>query len=98
MSVHFELSTISRAVWDELAGRNFYSSANWLDFCATEHGAVVDAVVVAGESTAAEVAVPLFGGADLAGSPYDCNPQLASRSLPTLSTDGPRGGAREGSQ
>jgi hypothetical protein len=98
MSVHFELNTISRAVWDELAGRNFYSSANWLDFCATEHGAVVDAVVAAGNSTAAEVAVPLFSGADLAGSPYDWNAQLASRSLPTLSTGGLLVGPREGYQ
>jgi uncharacterized protein len=98
MYVHFEPNTISRAVWDELAGRNFYSSANWLDFCATEHGAVVDAVVAAGNSTAAEVAVPLFSEADLAGSPYDWNAQLASRSLPTLSTGGFLVGPREGYQ
>lgn len=98
MSVHFEPNTISRAVWDELAGRNFYSSANWLDFCATEHGAVVDAVVAAGNGTAAEVAVPLFSGADLAGSPYDWNAQLASRSLPTLSTGGFLVGPCEGYQ
>jgi hypothetical protein len=98
MSVHFELNTISRAVWDELAGRNFYSSANWLDFCATEHGAVVDAVVAAGNGTAAEVAVPFFSGGDLAGSPYDWNAQLASRSLPTLSAGGLLVGPREGYQ
>ena len=98
MSVHLELNTISRAVWDGLAGRNFYSSANWLDFCATEHGAVLDTVVVAGNSTAAEVAVPLFSGADLAGSPYDWNAQLASRSLPTLATGGLLVGPREGYQ
>ena len=97
MSVHFELNTMSRAVWDELAGRNFYSSSNWLDFCATEYGAVVDGVV-AGTGTTAEVAVPLFSGADLAGSPYDWNAQLASRSLPTLSTDGFLIGPREGYQ
>jgi uncharacterized protein len=98
MSVHFELNTISRAEWDELAGRNFYSSANWLDFCATEHKAVVDAVVAAGDGTAAEVAVPLFSGADLAGSPYDWNAQLASWSLPTLPTGGLLVGPREGYQ
>jgi hypothetical protein len=98
MSAQFEPNTISRAVWDELAGRNFYSSANWLDFCATEHAAVVDAVVAGGNSTAAEVAVPLFRGADLAGSSYDWNAQLASRSLPTLATDGLLVGPREGYQ
>jgi hypothetical protein len=81
-----------------MAGRDFYSSANWLDFCATEHGGVVDAVVAAGDSTAAEVAVPLFSGADLAGSPYDWNAQLASRSLPTLPTGGLLVGPREGYQ
>jgi hypothetical protein len=98
MSVHFEPNTISRVVWDELAGRNFYSSANWLDFCATEYGAVVDAVVAAGNGTAAEVAVPLFSGADVAGSPYDWNAQLASRSLPTLANGGLLVGPREGYQ
>lgn len=98
MSVHFEVNRTPRAVWDELAGRNFYSSANWLDFCATEHGAVVDAVVAAGNGSAAEVAVPLFSGADLAGSPYDWNAQLASRSLPTLSTGGLLVGPCEGYQ
>lgn len=98
MSVHFEPNTISRAVWDELAGRSFYSSANWLDFCATEHGGVVDAAVAAGSSTVAEVAVPLFSGTDLAGSPYDWNAQLASRSLPTLSIGGLLVGPREGYQ
>lgn len=101
MSVRFEPSTVSRAAWDELAGRNFYSSANWLDFCATEHRVMVDAVVVAGNGTAAEVAVPLFSGADLAGSlyeSYDWNAQLASRSLPTLSTGGFLVGPAEGYQ
>lgn len=101
MSVHFEPSTVPRAVWDELTGRNFYSTANWLDFCATEHGVVVDAVVVAGNGTAAEVAVPLFSGADLAGSlydSYDWNAQLASRSLPTLPTGGFLVGPAEGYQ
>jgi len=98
MSVRFEPNTISRAVWDELTGRNFYSSANWLDFCATEHGAVVDAVVAAGNGTAAEVAVPLVSGTDLAGSRYDWNAQLTSRSLPTLSTGGLLVGPCEGYQ
>jgi uncharacterized protein len=98
MSVHFEFNTISRAVWDELTGRNFYSSANWLDYCATEYGGVVDSVVAAGDGTAAEVAVPLFSGADLAGSPYDWNAQLANRSLPALSADGLLVGPREGYQ
>jgi uncharacterized protein len=98
MWVHFDLNTLSRSVWDELAGRHFYSSANWLDFCATEYGAVVEAVVSAGNGTAAELAVPLFSGADLAGSPYDWNAQLASRSLPTLSTGGLLVGPREGYQ
>jgi len=98
MSVHFELDAISRDLWDDMAGRNFYSSANWLDFCATEHGGVVDAVVVGSNGTAAEVAVPLFSGADLTGSPYDWNAELASRSLPTLSDDGLLVGSREGYQ
>jgi hypothetical protein len=97
MSVHFDVNTISRAVWDELAGRNFYSSSNWLDFCATEYGAVVDAVVASGDGTAAEVAVPLFRG-ELTGSPYDWNAQLASRSLPTLATGDLLVGPREGYQ
>jgi uncharacterized protein len=97
MSVHFGPNTVSRAVWDELAGRNFYSSANWLDFCGTEHGAAVDAVV-AGDGTAAEVAVPLFSGADLPGSSYDWNAQLASRSLPALAAGGLLVGPREGYQ
>src|SRR5205823_5126149 len=88
MSAQFEPTAISRAVWDELAGRNFYSSANWLDFCAAEHAAMVDAVVAGGNGMAAEVAVPLFRGTDLADSPYDWNAQLASRALPTLATDG----------
>jgi len=98
MSVHFEPDAISRDSWDELTGRNFYSSANWLDFCATEHGGVVDAAVVAGDGAAAEVAVPLFSGADLTGSPYDWNAQLASRSLPTLPASGLLIGSREGYQ
>ncbi|HEX6358985.1 GNAT family N-acetyltransferase [Actinophytocola sp.] len=92
----FELDAISRASWDELVGRDFYSSANWLDFCATEHGGVVDAVVVG--NGAAEVAVPLFSGADLAGSPYDWNAELTSRSLPTLPTGDLVVGPREGYQ
>jgi len=98
MSVHFGPKSISRAVWDELAGRNFYSSANWLDFCATEHEAVVDAVVASGNGTAAEVAIPFFSDTNLKGSSYDWNAQLASRSLPTLGTDGLLVGPREGYQ
>jgi uncharacterized protein len=97
-SVRFEPNAVSRTGWDELVGRNFYSSANWLDFCATEYGGVVDAVVAAGDGAAAEVAVPLFSGADLTCSPYDWNTQLASRSLPTLSTGGLLVGPREGYQ
>ncbi|MBN1171196.1 MAG: N-acetyltransferase [Micromonosporaceae bacterium] len=98
MSVHLKPSTISRATWDELVGRNFYSSANWLDFCATEHGTAVDAVVVAGNDTAAEVAVPVFSGAGLASSSYDWNTQLSCRSLPQLSRDGLLVGPCEGYQ
>jgi uncharacterized protein len=98
MSVHFAPNTISRAAWDGLVGRNFYSTANWLDFCATEHAGAVDAVVAAGDGTPAEVAVPLFSGPDLVGSPYDWNAQLARRSLPTLSPDGFLVGPREGYQ
>jgi hypothetical protein len=98
MSAHFQLNTISRALWDELTGRDFYSSANWLDFCATEHGGLVDAVVVAGNGTSAEVAVPLYSEADLTGSPFDWNAQLSTRSLPTLATSGLLVGPREGYQ
>ncbi len=98
MSVRLEPSTISRVAWDELAGRNFYSSANWLDFCAVEHGAAVDGVVIAGDSTAAEVAMPVFSGADLAGSSYDWNAHLARRSLPALPSGGLLVGPREGYQ
>lgn len=98
MPVHCGLNAISRAAWDELTGRNFYSSANWLDFCAIEHGAVVDGVVAVGHGTAAEVAVPLLSGADLAGSRYDWNAQLASLSLPTLVADGYLVGPCEGYQ
>lgn len=97
-SVHFEPHTISRPVWDELVGRNFYSSASWLDFCATEHDAVVEGVVAAGNGTAAEVAVPVFSEADLAGSRYDWNDQLASRSLPALADGGILVGPCEGYQ
>ncbi|WP_213451956.1 GNAT family N-acetyltransferase [Rhizomonospora bruguierae] len=98
MSVRFELGAVARTEWDALTGPNFYSSANWLDFCAVEHGAAVDAVVAAGDGTAAEVAIPLFRGADLAGSPYDWNAQLASRNLPTLPAGGLLAGPREGYQ
>lgn len=98
MSNSFRPRTTSRAAWDEMVGRNFYSSANWLDFCATEHGAVVEGVVAAGDGAAAEVAVPLFSGTDLAGSPYDWNAQLARRSLPTLSPGGFLVGPLEGYQ
>lgn len=98
MSVCFEPNTISRAVWDEMAGRGFYSSSKWLDFCATEYGARVEAVVAAGSGTAAEVAVPVFSGADLTGSSSDWNAQLAGRSLPTLPADGFLVGPREGYQ
>jgi hypothetical protein len=97
MSFHFELDTISAAVWDEMAGRNFYSSANWLHFCAVEHAATVEAVLAADNGTTG-VAVPLFSGADLADSLYDWNAQLASRSLPTLSNGGLLVGPREGYQ
>jgi uncharacterized protein len=98
MPVQFGLDTVTRASWDELVGRDFYSSANWLDFCATEYGAVVDAMVVGANGTPAEVGVPLFSGADLAGSPYDWNAQLASRSLPTLAGGSLLVGPREGYQ
>jgi hypothetical protein len=97
MSDQFELSNLPRSVWDELAGGNFYSTASWLDFCATEHAASVEAAVVVSNGTA-EVAVPLFGGADLVGSPYDWNAQLAKRSLPTLAAGGYLVGPREGYQ
>ncbi len=69
--------------WDRRVGRDFYSSANWLDFCATEHGAKADTVI------AGEVAVPVFTEADLTGSSYDWNAKLAERSLPALPAQGP---------
>lgn len=96
LSARFEVNGISRAGWDELAGPSFYSSANWLDFCAVEHGAGVDGVVVG--SNGAGVGVPLFGGADLVGSACDWNVHLAARSLPTLSSGGLLVGPREGYQ
>jgi uncharacterized protein len=98
MSVQFGLNTVSRAAWDALTGRNFYSSANWLDFCAVEHAGVVDPVVAVGDDAAVEVAVPLFSGEDLAGSAFDWNAQLAKRSLPALAADGFLVGPREGYQ
>ncbi|WP_066372142.1 GNAT family N-acetyltransferase [Herbidospora mongoliensis] len=70
----------------------FYSSANWLDFCATEHGAEVEVV------SAGEVSVPVTGGADLTGSSYDWNAKLADRSLPTLGAEGLLVGPCEGYQ
>ncbi|MFR9673237.1 GNAT family N-acetyltransferase [Streptomyces sp. TR06-5] len=81
-----------------MTGRNFYSSANWLDFCVADHGGKADAVVAGGSGTAARVAVPTFSGDDLKGSPYDWNAQLADRSLPTLPEDGLLVGPREGYQ
>ncbi|MFH9674845.1 GNAT family N-acetyltransferase [Streptomyces sp. NPDC017405] len=96
MSDRWSPDTISRAGWDQLTGRNFYSSADWLDFCATEHAGEVEAVV-AGDGPDA-VALPLFHGTDLKGSPYDWNARLADRSLPLLAADGLLAGPREGYQ
>lgn len=98
MPVHFEPGNVSRAVWDEMAGRNFYSSANWLDFCATEHGGAFESAVVGGDGSGSEAAVPLMRGADLKGSRYDWNTQLEVRSLPTLAADGFLVGPCEGYQ
>lgn len=98
MSVHFGLNTISRPEWDGMTGRNFYSSANWLDFCAVEHGAVVDVVAAGADGSVPEVAIPMFSGVDLTGSPYDWNGELARRSLPELMGEGYLVGACEGYQ
>ncbi|GAB1823625.1 GNAT family N-acetyltransferase [Herbidospora sp. RD11066] len=70
----------------------FYSSAEWLDFCAVEHRADVEVV------TAGGVSIPVVGGTDLTGSSYDWNAKLAERSLPTLPGEGLLVGACEGYQ
>lgn len=78
--------------WDQRAGRDFYSSSNWLDFCATEHGAKADTVI------SGDVAVPVFTGGDLSGGSYDWNAKLTERSLPSLPAEGLLVGPCEGYQ
>lgn len=84
--------------WDQLAGRNFYSTSAWLRFCTAEAGTSGNAVVSYVDGKPA-CAVPVR---ELAGLPawsrYRWNDHLAEHHLPLLPETGMLVGPPEGFQ
>lgn len=92
---------MDRQDWDARAGRSFYSSAAWLDFCRADYGVDVEAVLataVGGGKEDPKIGVPIVHDMDPRGTAYDWNEALAARALPALPDRGILVGPREGYQ
>lgn len=91
------LADVAPNTWDNLVGRNFYSSAAWLGFCTTDFGADSDAVVAftGGRPTSA---VPYVRVDDSLFSTYRWHDLLTGFRLPAPPPQGLLVGPREGYQ
>jgi hypothetical protein len=91
------LGGLTASAWDALAGRNFYSSAGWLGFCATDFGQE-SAAAVSFRDGEPVCAVPYVrADASLFGS-YRWHDILTEAGLPAPHPDGILVGPREGYQ
>lgn len=91
------LGGLPASTWDRLAGRNFYSSAAWLGFCATDFGRESGAVVCHRDGDPV-CAVPYVAADDSLFSSYRWHDLLGAAGLPAPSADGLLVGPREGYQ
>lgn len=89
---------LSTETWDELAGKHFYSTSRWLQYCTADTGVQGDAVVTYdGEDPAWAVPVRGLGGLP-PWSRYRWNDHLEKAGLPLLEPQGILAGASEGFQ
>jgi hypothetical protein len=91
------LGGLTASEWDGLAGRNFYSSADWLGFCTADFGQE-SAAAVCHRAGVPVCAVPYVrADASLFGS-YRWHDLLTEAGLPAPAADGLLVGPREGYQ
>lgn len=89
---------LSTEKWDQLAGKHFYSTSKWLQYCSADTGVRGDAVVsYDGDVPAWAVPVRELGGLPL-WSRYRWNDHLKEAGLPLLDPQGILAGASEGFQ
>jgi uncharacterized protein len=91
------LDGVAPAEWDRLAGRNFYSSAAWLGFCATDFGSD-SGVAVSYRDRAPVCAVPFVEAGGSLFATYRWYEILPACGLPTPPRRGVLVGPREGYQ
>ncbi len=94
---HPRLGGLPASTWDRLAGRNFYSSAGWLGFCATDFGRESGAVVCHRDGDPV-CAVPYAVADDSLFSSYRWHDLLRAAGLPAPNAEGLLVGPREGYQ
>jgi hypothetical protein len=93
------LGGLTPAVWDGLAGRNFYSSAAWLAFCAADFGGESAAAVVRrGDEPACAIPFVEVHDPSVLLSLYRWHDVLAEYGLPAPPPAGLLVGPREGYQ
>lgn len=91
------LGGLSAAAWNDLAGEHFYSSADWLGFCAADFGGENSAAVSyrAGEPVCA---VPYARPSESLFGSYRWHDLMTAAGLPAPPADGVLVGPREGYQ
>src|SRR6266566_4972174 len=91
------LGGLAASTWDGLAGRNFYSSAGWLGFCAADFGRESAAAVCYRDGEPVCAVPYVRADASLFGS-YRWHDILTGAGLPAPHPDGMLVGPREGYQ
>ncbi|SDI10385.1 hypothetical protein SAMN05192558_101615 [Actinokineospora alba] len=91
------LGGLSAAAWDGLAGPHFYSSADWLGYCAAEFGGE-SAAAVSYQDGAPVCAVPYAWAGDSLFGRYRWHNILTAAGLPAPAPEGILVGPREGYQ
>jgi hypothetical protein len=91
------LGGLTASAWDVLAGRNFYSSAGWLGFCATDFGQESAAAVCRRDGEPVCAVPYVRADASLFGS-YRWHDILTGAGLPAPQPEGILVGPREGYQ
>ncbi|MGK5113670.1 GNAT family N-acetyltransferase [Geodermatophilus sp. CPCC 205506] len=91
------LGGLDATAWDRLAAEHFYSSADWLTFCAG-HGGGISGAVVSSVDGLPSAAVPVWEPTEPPSPLYRWNDVLSGHRLPTLPERGLIVGPRQGYQ
>jgi uncharacterized protein len=91
------LGGLTAFAWDRLAGRNFYSTADWLGFCAADFGGDSSAAVSYRDGEPV-CAVPYVRTSESLFSSYRWHDLLTAAGLPAPAAGGVLVGPREGYQ